>query len=189
MLIRPSNLMLLDEPTNHLDLQSREVLEEALDEYEGTLIVISHDRYFINRIATSIAEIGGGVASVFTGDYDTFLERHVPTETSVNGEGSVPADEAEAGSRDQKRESRRAEAEERNRRYREKKAQEEKLRPVEDEIQRLEARDKEIESLSSDPEVYRDPDRAKSLGRERAEITSRLTTLYERWEALTEEAN
>jgi ATP-binding cassette, subfamily F, member 3 len=180
MLIRPANLLLLDEPTNHLDLASREVLEEALDEYEGTLVVISHDRYFINRIATSIAEIGGGVASVFTGDYDTFLERHVPVE--------AVALDPDAGSKDGKRESRRAEAEERNRRYREKKAHEEKLRPVEEEIQRLEARDKEIESLSSDPEVYKDRDRAKALGRERAEITSRLTTLYERWEALAGEA-
>ena len=188
MLIRPSNLMLLDEPTNHLDLQSREVLEEALDEYEGTLVVISHDRYFINRIATSIAEIGGGVASVFTGDYDTFLERHVPTDASPSVRGQAQADDADAGSRDQKRESRRVEAEERNRRYREKKAQEEKLRPVEEEIHRLEARDKEIESLTSDPEVYRDRDRAKSLGRERAELTSRLTTLYERWEELAGES-
>ena len=173
-------------PRPALDLESREVLEEALDEYEGTLVVISHDRYFINRIATTIAEIGGGVASLFTGDYDTFLERHVPTETSVAG-GLAPADEGDPSSRDQKRDSRRTEAEERNRRYREKKAQEEKLRPVEAEIHILEARDKEIETLSSDPEVYRDRDRAKSLGRERAEITSRLTTLYARWEQLAGE--
>jgi ATP-binding cassette subfamily F protein 3 len=187
MLIRPSNLMLLDEPTNHLDLQSREVLEEALDEYEGTLVVISHDRYFINRIATSIAEIGGGRAQLFPGDYDTFLERHagaVPEPAGGRGEsGGVDAG-ADAGSRDQKREARRAEAEERNRRYREKKALEEKIRPLEDEIHRLEARDKELESQSSDPEVYRDRERAKSIGRERAEIASRLSILYDKWEAL-----
>jgi ATP-binding cassette subfamily F protein 3 len=184
MLIHPSNLMLLDEPTNHLDLQSREVLEEALDEYEGTLVVISHDRYFINRIATSIAEIGGGRAMLFTGDYDTFLERHVPVDASVALGSSSPAGEVEAGSRGQKRDARRAEADERNRRYRERKALEEKIRPVEDEIHRLEARDKEVEALVADPEVYRDPERAKSLGRERAEIASRLTILFARWEEL-----
>jgi ABC-type multidrug transport system ATPase subunit len=187
MLIRPSNLMLLDEPTNHLDLQSREVLEEALDEYEGTLVVISHDRYFINRIATSIAEVGGGGAMLFAGDYDTFLERHVPVEAPVEVFGTTTADDADAGSRGQKREAKRAEADERNRRYREKKALEEKLRPIEEEIQRLEARDKEIESQMSNPDVYRDPERAKSLGRERAEVASRLSILYERWEALTAE--
>jgi ATP-binding cassette subfamily F protein 3 len=186
MLIRPSNLMLLDEPTNHLDLQSREVLEEALDEYEGTLVAISHDRYFINRIATSIAEVGGGCAVMFTGDYDTFLERHVPVDAPAGDRTTASADEGEAGSRDQKRDARRAEADERNRRYREKKALEEKIRPVEDEIHRLEAREKELETQLSNPDVYRDRDAAKSLGRERAEIVSRLSVLYERWEALAE---
>ena len=184
MLIRPSNLMLLDEPTNHLDLQSREVLEEALDEFEGTLVVISHDRYFINRIATSIAEVGGGRAATFAGDYDTFLERHLADETVEGGRGEFSADGADARARDLKRDSRRAEAEDRNRRYRERKAMEARIRPVEDEIHLLEAREKEIESLQADPEFYRDPERSKSLGRERSEIASRLATLYARWEAL-----
>jgi ATP-binding cassette subfamily F protein 3 len=175
MLIRPSNLMLLDEPTNHLDLQSREVLEEALDEYEGTLLVISHDRYFINRIATSIAEVGAGRALLFAGDYDTFLERHVP----------APAPEEDAATpSDDKKASRRVEAEERNRRYRLRRAHEERIRPVEDEIHRLETRTKEIDTLQADPEVYRDPQRAKSLGAERSEIAARLGKLYAEWEVL-----
>jgi ATP-binding cassette subfamily F protein 3 len=175
LLIRPSNLMLLDEPTNHLDLQSREVLEEALDEYEGTLLVISHDRYFINRIATSIAEVGDGRAALFAGDYDTFLERHVPP----------PApDPASGPAVDDKRSSRRIEAEERNRRYRLRRAHEERIRPVEDEIHRLESRTKEIDTLQADPGVYRDPQRAKGLGSERSEIATRLKILYAEWEVL-----
>jgi ATP-binding cassette subfamily F protein 3 len=186
MLIRPSNLMLLDEPTNHLDLQSREVLEEALDEYEGTLVVISHDRYFINRIATSIAEIGGGRAVVFTGDYDTFLERHVAAAAPESGPPAPTADEADQGSREQRRDARRVEAEERNRRYRQRKAREEKIGPIEDEIARLEARDKDIEALQADPDVYRDRDRAKVLARERSEVDSRLKSLYARWEELAD---
>jgi ATP-binding cassette, subfamily F, member 3 len=186
MLIRPSNLMLLDEPTNHLDLQSREVLEEALDEFEGTLVVISHDRYFINRIATSIAEIGGGRATLFAGDYDTFLERHATEEAVAADRGEFSADLADARAKDQKRDDRRAEAEDRNRRYRERKALEERIRPVEDEIHRLEARGKEIEALQADPEIYRDPQRSKGLGRERSEIESRLATLYARWEELAD---
>jgi ATP-binding cassette subfamily F protein 3 len=184
MLIRPSNLMLLDEPTNHLDLLSREVLEEALDEFEGTLVVISHDRYFINRIATSIAEVGGGRADLFAGDYDTFLERHAAEQPASTGRGECAADGADVGSRDHKRDVRRAEAEDRNRRYRERKAMEARIRPVEDEIHRLEAREKEITALQADPDVYRDPERSKLLGRERSEIESRLATLYARWEEL-----
>ncbi len=184
MLIRPSNLMLLDEPTNHLDLQSREVLEEALDEYEGTLVVISHDRYFINRIATSIAEVGGGRVALFTGDYDTYLERHVADDAMGGSRGASLAGDADPSARDQKRETRRAEAEDRNRRYRERQVLQDRIRPVEDEIHVLEARDKEIEALQADSDVYRDPQRSKALGRERSEIGSRLATLYARWEAL-----
>jgi ATP-binding cassette subfamily F protein 3 len=189
LLIRPSNLMLLDEPTNHLDLQSREVLEEALDEFEGTLVVISHDRYFINRIATSIAEVGGGRAALFAGDYDTFLERHAVDDAVEPGRGEFSADAADPRARDQRRDARRAEAEDRNRRYRERKAIEERIRPVEDEIQRLEARAKEIEALQTDPEIYRDPQRSKSMGRERSEIESRLATLYAHWEELAGDAS
>jgi ATP-binding cassette subfamily F protein 3 len=159
-------------------------LEEALDEYDGTLVVISHDRYFINRVATSIAEVGEGRATLFTGDYDTFVERHLPDDAQRGGRGALSADDGDARARDQKRDTRRAEAEDRNRRYRERKAMELRIRPVEDEIHRLEAREKEIAASLSDPSVYRDPASAKSLGRERSEIASRLETLYERWEQL-----
>jgi ATP-binding cassette, subfamily F, member 3 len=186
MLIHPSNLMLLDEPTNHLDLQSREVLEEALDEYEGTLVVISHDRYFINRIATSIAEVGGGRAMLFSGDYDTYLERHATAVAPESDLHESSVDDADPSSREEKRDTRRAEAEERNRRYRERVAREERIRPVEQEIHRLESRDKEIEALQADPDVYRDPQRSKALGRERADNASRLTALYAQWEELAE---
>ena len=180
LLIRPSNLLLLDEPTNHLDLASREVLEDALDEYEGALIVISHDRYFINRIATTIAEVGGGGVVVFPGDYDTFLERH---ETD---RAPVASDEPKRS--DPRKDAKRQEAEERNRRYRVRKAHEEKIGPVESEIERLETRARAIETLQADPEVYRDPDRAREIGREKLEIMERLGALYATWERLAQEA-
>jgi ATP-binding cassette subfamily F protein 3 len=73
MLLRPSNTLLLDEPTNHLDLDSKDVLLEALEDYGGTLILVSHDRYFVERLATKIIEIGHGEATVYPGTYTEFL--------------------------------------------------------------------------------------------------------------------
>jgi ATP-binding cassette subfamily F protein 3 len=186
LLIRPANLLLLDEPTNHLDLRSREVLEDALDEYDGTLVVISHDRYFINRVATAIAEVGEGRIELYPGDYDTYHEHRERREAEIAAaEAASPADAART--RQRVREMKRAEAEERNRRYRERRAVEIKLEPVEAEIATLEARVRELSAMQADPVVYRDAQRARDIGREKTESEGRLRTLYARWEALAAE--
>ncbi len=187
MLIRPANLLLLDEPTNHLDLRSREVLEEALAEYDGTLVVVSHDRYFINRVATSIGETGEGSLVVYPGDYDTFLERKASAESEAAPRDDA-RDDLRRKERERSRDAKRAEAEERNRRYRERKAIEERLAPVEDAIAALESRVREIDDALASPDVLRDGARAKALGRERAEAGARLDSLYARWEELAEES-
>ncbi len=84
MLLRPSNLLLLDEPTNHLDLDSKDVLLDALVDYGGTLIFVSHDRYFVERLATRIIEVGHGRAESFPGTYQEFLWRKEHAEAAPN---------------------------------------------------------------------------------------------------------
>jgi ATP-binding cassette subfamily F protein 3 len=185
MLIHPANLYLMDEPTNHLDLRSREVLEDALNEYEGTLVLISHDRYFINRVATSVAEIGNGRALLHPGDYDSYLEEIARREPAA----VEPAVDEERSLRRQKREARRVEAEERNRRYRARQALERRLRPLESEIAQIEERLREITVLQTDPAVYADPERAAEVARERAEAESRIERLYAQWESLAAESD
>ena len=93
MLLHPSNFLLLDEPTNHLDIRAKDVLLEALQEYNGTVVFVSHDRYFIDRLATRIIEIGGGEVRVFPGNYEDYLWRKEgkPVDLSLDGHASAPA--------------------------------------------------------------------------------------------------
>jgi ATP-binding cassette, subfamily F, member 3 len=85
MLLRPSNTLLLDEPTNHLDLDSKDVLLEALEDFGGTLIFVSHDRYFVDRLATKVIEIGGGQAVMYPGNYEEFLWSRKQREAAADG--------------------------------------------------------------------------------------------------------
>jgi ATP-binding cassette subfamily F protein 3 len=188
LLIRPSNLLLLDEPTNHLDLRSREVLEDALDEYAGTLVVISHDRYFINRVATVIGEVGGGRVELLPGDYDEWVEwkrrRAAEAPVAAAAGETDPREAARQRPRDDRKEARRREAEERNRRYRAERAVRDRLRPLEARIAELEQSVRALELQQADPDVYADPSRAADVGRRKAQAESALRGLYEEWEAL-----
>ena len=103
MLLRPSNTLLLDEPTNHLDLDSKDVLLEALEDYGGTLIIVSHDRYFVEKLATKIIEIGHGQALVYPGTYKEFLWHKEGSGLSAPGSG--PSRTSKPGTRKPKAES------------------------------------------------------------------------------------
>src|SRR5215210_5941872 len=99
MLLRPSNTLLLDEPTNHLDLDSKDVLLEALEDFGGTLIFVSHDRYFVDKLATKVIHIGGGEALFYPGTYEEFL-------WSRKQQTAAPVATARAGNRPDTRDSR-----------------------------------------------------------------------------------
>ncbi len=183
MLVRPAALLCMDEPTNHLDLASKEVLEEALAAFTGTIVFISHDRYFINRIATQVVEVDGGRLTGYLGNYDDYLSRKA---APSGAEGPARAVESQSRERDavptaggDRRRSRRRDLE------REIEAIRARLGVVEAQIHELEARLAEIGLSLADPELYRDGERAREAAQARKDTEERVAWLMREWEELS----
>jgi ATP-binding cassette subfamily F protein 3 len=179
LLLRPANVLVLDEPTNHLDVAACEVLEEALGGYRGTLVVISHDRAFLNAIATRVVEVRGGVLRDFPGNYDDYLAR-VAAEVG----GTTPARSADT-SRRKRGEAARAASEASEGRN----SARRRLATLEAEIA---ARESELAALDfrlADPAVCSDLEQARRLGADRAAVRGALDALYPEWERLAEAAD
>ncbi len=192
MLLQPANFLIMDEPTNHLDMRSKKVLQEALKEYSGTFVIVSHDRAFLDPIVNKVAEFGHGTVRTFVGNVSDYLfrknqeiERNVSTLRKDNGEkgpGESERQTVEVSAKERKR----IEAERRNELSRKLRPLKDELRKVEAEISKFEARRKEIEGLMADPEFYKDADGAKNASMEYKEIGSRLEDKYFKWGELTE---
>ncbi|MCI0548017.1 MAG: ATP-binding cassette domain-containing protein [Candidatus Rokubacteria bacterium] len=186
MLLRPAALLCVDEPTNHLDLASKEVLEAALASFTGTIVFISHDRYFINRIGTRVVEVVAGRLTSFPGSYDDYLAR-----TSTGSGPEAVAAVAEPVLAGPSR-APRARATSRSAPGREKNADREvkllraRLSELEAEIAELEARRDELERLLADPSMYRDGARAREFARTRKEMEERIAWLMKGWEEASE---
>jgi ATP-binding cassette subfamily F protein 3 len=177
LMLQKANFLILDEPTNHLDLDSKQVLENALIDYPGTLLFVSHDRYFINRIANKIAELSREGVEEFLGDYDYYVEKKAELEEikelengKVKEERTVKVDkQSYKQDKEQKKLMR-----QRTRRIEE----------IETEINKLEAAQAENEELLCDPEIYQNHEEVSRLNGENEKITSQLSTLMEEWEEL-----
>jgi len=186
MLVRPAALLCLDEPTNHLDLASREVLEEALASFPGTIVFISHDRYFINRIATKVIEVAGGALVPYPGDYDDYLAakmRAAPAPAAVAGTAGRrepgPAPAAVERRRERGTGKPRVSPAVRELRRR--------LEEVERQIQALEARLRELGEALGDPALYADGERARAVTHERKRAEEQVAWLMHEWESLSAE--
>ena len=179
LMLGNANFLILDEPTNHLDITSKEILEEALRNYTGTVLYVSHDRYFINRTAHRILELKQQTLINYIGNYDYYLEKveelsRIYTDTSVSGES------ADTGSEGRNEWAQRKEEQARLR----KKAND--LKRTEEQIARLEERDRELDELLSDENTYTDPQKSAELTAEKAETLHTLEELYALWETLAE---
>ena len=182
LMLSEANFLILDEPTNHLDIVSKEILEHALNQYTGTVLYVSHDRYFINQTASRILDLTGNTLVNYIGNYDYYLEKreeltriYVP-ETSVSSvEQSTAAATASSGKDEwQKRKEEQA---------RERKRQND-LKKTEDQIQKLEARNQEIDEQMCLESVYTDVAKCMELNKEKTENANKLEALYEVWESL-----
>jgi ATP-binding cassette subfamily F protein 3 len=180
MLVRPAALLCLDEPTNHLDLASKEVLEEALAGFTGTIVFISHDRYFINRIATQVVEVDAGRLHTYLGNYDDYLARVVPEAAAPSPPAREPAPVPLATARPLARKEK-----DNKGLAREIRAIEGRLKTVEAQIQELEARLEEIGLALADPGLYRDGDRAREIAQSRKDTEERVAWLMKEWEDLS----
>lgn len=181
LMLSEANFLILDEPTNHLDLMSKEILEQALNRYTGTVLYVSHDRYFINKTATRILELTGGTFINYIGNYDYYLEKKdILTRAALGSrqsENDQPTDHSASGVSDWKQQK------EEQARLRKRQND---LRRTEEAILRLEERDGEIDDALTKEEVYSDPAKLLELNQEKTELQSQLSRLYEQWEALVE---
>lgn len=186
LVLSNANFLILDEPTNHLDIMSKEILEDALNGYEGTILYVSHDRYFINRTAHRILDLTEGQFVNYVGNYDYYLEKHDTVMAAI--EASVP----QSADADNTVAAKVAESEvkldwkaqkEEQARLRKK---ENDLKKCEEQIARLEARVSEIDTEMSDPSIGTQVAKLQELTKEQAACQEQLEKLYEQWEELAE---
>ncbi len=185
MLVRPANLMLLDEPTNHLDISSQEVLQEAMAQYEGTIIVVSHNRFFVNSFVNKVLEIRDGRATLYEGNIDDYLARR-KQEDEVERSAPPPASGGNREKPEDKKARRRARAHARQKLGARIGPWKKQSAAAEEEIERHEARKAELEQKMADPDLYGDQAAWTETSREYARVERQLERAYRKWEEAQE---
>ena len=179
ILLSPVNFLIMDEPTNHLDIASKEALEVALLGYDGTLLLISHDRYFLDKLVSRVIEIRDHRIKVYEGNYSDYLSKRQNEATDVKK--IVEETQSQQSSRKSK-ENKRLEAEARQAISKERNVITSKIQKIEGEIEGLETRKAEIEKAMSNPETYRDGELAAGLKKEYSQVKEKLENIFAQWE-------
>lgn len=179
LMLSKSNLLILDEPTNHLDMDSKQMLEEALNEYDGTLLYVSHDRYFVNKTANTILELSAGGLTKYLGNYDDYIAKKEQlfgvgaVSSSLNASASQEATAAKLDFKEQKR----IEAEKRKLQNR--------ISKIEEEIEKLEAEKAAIDEEFVKPENMTNSAKLNELTAKQNDINAKLDDLYQQWEEIS----
>src|SRR5699024_1937700 len=175
LMLSKANFLLMDEPTNHLDIDSKEVLEDALLDYEGTLFVISHDRYFLNRVTDKILELTPDGIQEYLGNYDYYIEKK---NELLYVEEEDP-DKTKKQIKEEKRKEKEILKEERKKKK--------EVTALEEEIAEKEKSLKELDNSLCDPAIYDLPEKVVELSKKREATQNSLDNLYNEWIALTED--
>ena len=176
LILSNANFLLLDEPTNHLDIDSKEVLEEALSSYTGTIFTISHDRYFLNTVVDKILVLDENGITEYLGNYDYYMFK----KRQVQEMSLIQEEDKEEKTKTQLKEEKRKEREQREA----EKKNRAKRQNIEKEIETTESKIEELDILLCQEEVYSNPERAKEVSQEKTNLENNLEALYEEWEQL-----
>jgi ATP-binding cassette subfamily F protein 3 len=179
LMMQKCNVLILDEPTNHLDLSSKEILENALIGFPGTILFVSHDRYFINRVATKVLELSPDGVTEYLGDYDYYVEKKSEMQERARLEETAPEQTAKQEEPAEKRNY----IEEKERKKLERQRAR-KLEELEEQIMELEGKIAELEEQLCLPEVYQDYEKVQSINNEKQVLHDQLDTCMEQWEEL-----
>ena len=193
LMLSEANFLILDEPTNHLDILSKEILEQALNEYTGTVLYVSHDRYFINQTATRILELVNHSFVNYIGNYDYYLEKKEELTIAYTGSAKPPtgvlsntqSKNFEPTNSAVTSDSKASWQEQKEQQARERKRKNE-LKKTEEQIASLEERNQEIDEQMTLEEIYTNSVRCQELAIEKDQNNSELELLYEKWEELAE---
>ena len=187
LMLSNANFLILDEPTNHLDMVSKEILENALNSYTGTVLYVSHDRYFINTTATRIIELVGQTTVNYIGNYDYYIEKKdALTAAALAGKPADSSSAVSAAQKNAQKESAKADWKQSKEEQALLKKKKNELKKTEERITVIEDRLKAIEEESALPEVCTDTARLLELHKESTKLSEELDTLYEKWDELSE---
>ncbi|MBN2731202.1 MAG: ABC-F family ATP-binding cassette domain-containing protein [Balneolaceae bacterium] len=185
MLLSPANFLIFDEPTNHLDMQSKEILQQALDQYEGTFIIVSHDVDFLDPIVNKVLEVQPNKVRTFPGNVSYYLDKKEEEKNTEQQQApsSPPEEKDKSLSR---KEERRIEAQRRQEKYKKLKPYQSDFEKHETKIEKLEERKSNIEASMAEPDFYDDSDRVQKMSQEYDKLKGELVEVYAKWEELAE---
>ena len=187
MLLKPANFLILDEPTNHLDMKSKKVLQEALSRYDGTFLIVSHDRAFLEPIVNKVLEVGNGTVRTYIGTISEYILKKREEREKGKARVEVVEQSPPAAREVSDKERKRIEAEKRQQLSVKLRPLKQQVDMLEREIADLESRHREIERAMLDPELYKNGAEAKKITAERKEVEQHLAHAYDQWEKIQAE--